>query len=148
MNYLKIQQEILKELVKDKSPMSLRAVNVSEEKNVVYLIYGTHLYAMWKQMFFLDLKDKIGHTTVVDAILREEENQLSAEKTNEIRQLDSKTQVQIFKTEKCDCIAIDPKLLKNFDKDVMFKGSTDKAPLYVYENGQFAGVILPIILKL
>lgn len=148
MNYLKIQQEILKELVKDKCPMSLRSVSVSEEKNIVYLIYGTHLYAMWRQMFFLDLKDKFKHTTVIDTILREEENQLSAEKTDEIRQYDSKTQVQIFKTDKCDHIAINTKPLKNFDKDATFKGTTDKAPIYVYESGVFVGLVLPIVLKL
>jgi len=46
-----------------------------------------------------------------------------------------------------ELIYIDTQYLKNFDKGCTFTGTKYNTPVYVWENGECVGMVLPVIVK-
>lgn len=152
MNYLKIQNEILKALCKDNVNKVLQCVAKSGDGNEIYLICGdtgSHFYILEKDFLFLDyerLVDKAGElqSNTLQNILKGADEAELGEKTKQLEYIPAiKRNVVFLKSENYE-VAVDEKLLKNFDKNCTFHLSGDLSPVYIYEGCVLAGVILPL----
>ena len=154
MNYLKVQTDILKALCKGNVHKVLRFVAKSLDGNEIYLICGggSHLYIIEKNLLFLDyemLVDKVGElqSSTLQNILKGADKSEHGYKTDQLIYIESiKGNGVILKSEKYE-VVVNEKFLKNFDKNCTFQLSGELAPVYIYEGGVLAGVILPIARK-
>lgn len=156
MNYLKIQNEILKGLCKDNVSKVLQKVVKSENGEEIYLICGdnrgTHFYILEQNLFFLDyerLVDKVGELQgkAFQSILKGVDEAEPGYRTGQLIYIESiKGNAVFLKSENYE-VVVDEKLLKNFDKNCTFHLSGDLSPVYIYEGCVLAGVILPIALN-
>lgn len=152
MNYLKIQNEILKALCKDNVNKVLRCVAKSGDGNEIYLICGdtgSHFYILEKDFLFLDyerLVDKAGElqNNTLQNILKGADEAELGEKTKQLEYISAIKRNGVFLKSENYEVVVDEKLLKNFDKNCTFHLSGDLSPVYIYEGCVLAGVILPL----
>ena len=153
MNYLKIQNEILKGLCKDNVSKVLQKVVKSENGEEIYLICGdnrgTHFYILEQNLFFLDyerLVDKVGElqNNTLQNILKGADEAELGEKTKQLEYISAIKRNGVFLKSENYEVVVDEKLLKNFDKNCTFHLSGDRSPVYIYEGCVLAGVILPL----
>ena len=154
MNYLKVQTDILKALCKGNVHKVLRFVAKSLDGNEIYLICGegSHLYIIEKNLLFLDyemLVDKVGElqSSTLQNILKGADKSEHGYKTDQLIHIEMiKGNGVILKSEKYE-VVVNEKFLNNFDKNCTFHLSGELSPVYIYEGGVLAGVILPIARK-
>lgn len=152
MNYLKIQTDILKALCKNNLHKVLQRVAKSEDGNKIYIICGSHFYILEKDFFFLDyemLINKVGvlESNTIQNILKGVDKSEYGYKTDQLIHIEAIKGNGVFlKSEKHE-VVINEKLLNNFDKNCTFQLSGKLSPVYIYEGGVLAGVIMPIALK-
>lgn len=152
MNYLKIQNEILKALCKDNVNKVLQCVAKSGDGNEIYLICGdtgSHFYILEKDFLFLDyerLVDKAGElqNNILQNILKGADEAELGEKTKQLEYISAIKRNGVFLKSENYEVVVDEKLLKNFDKNCTFHLSGDLSPVYIYEGCVLAGVILPL----
>lgn len=152
MNYLKIQNEILKGLCKDNVNKVLRCVAKSGDGNEIYLICGdtgSHFYILEKDFLFLDyerLADKAGElqNNTLQNILKGADEAELGEKTKQLEYISAIKRNGVFLKSENYEVVVDEKLLKNFDKNCTFHLSGDLSPVYIYEGCVLAGVVLPL----
>lgn len=153
MNYLKIQNEILKALCKDNVNKVLQWVAKSVDGNEIYLICGdtgSHFYILEKDFLFLDyerLVDKAGElqNNTLQNILKGADEAELGEKTKQLEYISAIKRNGVFLKSENYEVVVDEKLLKNFDKNCTFHLSGDLSPVYIYEGCVLAGVILPLV---
>lgn len=68
-----------------------------------------------------------------------------AHKTNEIRVIDKRTVIKIVNDNTHAWINTD--YLKEFESDCTFKITGPKAPVYIYEQDELVGLVLPVHIK-
>ena len=139
MNYIKAQQEILTDYLKEK-----RVIFVKVDDKVVY---GTpfKLYITPANKVGINFELNNISESTIRKILNDKDAKdvyLSEECIKE-----DKTMIRCFKNGDFK-IYVDEKLLKNFDlPNCTFKGIGATAGLFVYENEIMVGFVLPIRLK-
>ena len=139
MNYIKAQQEILTDYLKEKKVIFAKV----DDK----VVYGTPF------KLYITPKDKVGinldSTLIKEDTMRRILNDKDAEDVylSEECIKEDKKMIRCFKN--CDIkIYVDEKLLKNFDlPNCTFKGTKPTNGVYVYENENMVGFVLPIRLK-
>ena len=152
MNYLKVQSDILKGLCKGNVHKVLRYVAKSGDGNEIYLICGSHFYILEKDFLFLDyerLVDKAGElqSNTLQNILKGADKSELGEKTKQLEYIPAIKGNGVFLKSKNYEVVVDEKLLKNFEKNCAFYLSGELSPVYIYEGGVLAGVIMPIARK-
>ena len=139
MNYIKAQQEILTDYLKEK-----RVIFVKVDDKVVY---GTpfKLYITPANKVGINFEGTSISKDTMERILNDKDAKdvyLSEECIK-----DDKKMIRCFKNGDFK-IYVDEKLLKNFDlPNCTFKGIGATAGLFVYENEIMVGFVLPIRLK-
>ena len=151
MNYLKVQQNLLK-AADARDGWKHKNFNIyyfTTEDKVWMCPKGEWMIGVPKNQFYLDI-DKIWKDVKPvqgETFLKDTGDLKPAVDTNSI------VQVTICKKKKMnlhkfvvdnEAIYVQEEYLKFFDPDATFKGTKHNAPLYVYENGELVGLILPV----
>lgn len=143
MKVLNVLNEVCKAFLKENGRIIYGEIDddlvgVSVDGLVVYVLHKKEFPfdrdAMLRGNQPFNFKKLIAPCAITDAYL-----------TEEIR-LWQKGQAQKLTDGTID-VWIDVKHLKNFNQDVTFKITAPKSPVMVYENGNLAGLILPINMK-
>ena len=143
MNYVKIQQDILKlrleELQKHK-PVKIIYQKIDE--CVWISTDGFVIYAIPERFFILDTVkfDKPESSAIVNLLDTTDYKDLIP--TNQKRVMEKCT-ATVLLLEDIE-VFIDEKLLKNFDKSATFQSKGQLSPVHVYENGELVGVVCPL----
>ena len=146
MNYLKIQQDLLK-------AADARDGWKHKHFNVPYFVTddrvwvcpnGMFAIGIPKNQFYLDIEKVWGSQTPWNGqtLFDDARNARPAEDTSEIR-IDGKIKKHRFVVSDED-VFVNHDFLKYFDESPVFEGIGPKAPIFVYEFDKLVGVILPI----
>ena len=147
MNIINAQVEVLKE-----------ALNGKRKHKVIYgtlddkVIIGndTRLYVIHKEECAIDLTNVACVQVLQESTLKNfvnDNESTEIELANDIKKLDDKITVRVFTNGK-ENIYLDERLIKNFDlKNSTFKGRNRKSPIYIYEDYNMVGLVLPILVK-
>jgi len=153
MNYLKVQQNLLK-------AADARDGWKHKDFNIYYFITedkvwmcpeGQWIIGIPRNQFYLDI-DKIWKDIKPiqgETFLKEPGDLKPAVDTNSIVQsttFQKKTNLHKFMVDD-KAIYVKEDYLKFFESDAHFEGTNDRSPLYVYENNELVGLILPVIYK-
>lgn len=151
MKFDKIQQEILKAAFKRDETHNEKCfqwLHFETDDNVCVVDHGVAIYIIPKKHWYLDIEKVFEKPPVqLEALMKEENDAEDVTDLMTERQTPDKKMVRIFKIDKEDSpeIWIDSKILKVFDLDwCTFKGKKHNTPLFIYENGELAGVVLPV----
>lgn len=149
MNYLKIQQNLLKAV--DAKHKSFNTYYCVTEDKVWVIHEGVLMMGIPKNLFYLDV-DKIWKDIQpfkIETLFKDTWNLKSAVDTNttiQVTEFKKKLNLHKFVVDGEE-VYIQEKYLEFFDPDARFEGRNSKAPLYVYENDEFVGLILPWMKK-
>ena len=146
MNYIKIQQEVLKTNIKViENKTCGRKWQYGCMDNEIGLIdpLGHYMVLIPVDKFYLDLK--IFNMTPMKIKSMFDIDTTSAEKTNVFRMSnDGKTTLMEFKVGDDVMVYVDAKLLKQFDSCNTFRGRDSHSPIFCYEDDKLCGMILPV----
>lgn len=145
MNINKILSEALKIVFNEKKKIGS---NYGEDEKFIYWMPdGYRIFKIPQKDFLIDLKKALPNKMPLNnpnKFLNDIESEVAI-KTNEIKAID-KGQVIKIKGEKSHAW-INIKYLKEFNSDCTFKIINQKSPLFVYENEEIVGVILPVYVR-
>lgn len=150
MNYLKVQQNLLKAAdARDgwKRKDFYVAYSVMDDR-VWVCPEGYWMMGIPKNQFYLDV-DKIWKNVKPipgETLLKDTGDLKPAVDTKSIVQVTTcKKKVNLHKfVVDNEAIYVQEEYLKFFDPDAHFEGTKHNAPLHVYENGELVGLILPV----
>lgn len=149
MNYIKIQQEVLKTNIKAIENKTFgRKWKYGCMDNEIGLIdpLGYYMILIPVDKFYLDLK--IFDMTPMKIKPMFDVDTTPAEKTNVFRMSnDGKTTLVEFKISDDVMVYVDAKLLKQFDSCNTFRGSDGHSPIFCYEDDKLCGMVLPFYLR-
>lgn len=154
MNYLKIQQDILKATLNTKISLK-QGVYVCPyfEMEDAIFVCPEALFGMKipKNLFYLD-KEKVFEAPPWDVggkmMISNSVNTFDAEDTRTVIDYihnKKKMKLHIFDVESGERVYVDERFMKYFDDCTEFTGSTSKSPIYVWKNGVVVGMIMPVI---
>lgn len=145
MNIIKLMTDVMKGREKDGSRMEWMYSDYTDGRCCI--LNGQAIYIIDEYRFYLDAKKTFEKTVDVKRLLDPSNPCLvHAEDTGVSRKYEKLT-CKGLKSEKFD-VWIDEKHLKYLDKSVLeFMASSPKEPVYVYENGVFVAVVMPVVLK-
>ena len=147
MNYIKLQQDILKaKFVEDtrgrKSPFAYGFY----EESIAIVIDGHYIVFIPTCAFYLDLKKTFPKLVPVNVekIIKPYDTEPITD-TGMIRTVEDGLKVRVF-SGKTDQIWIDEKCFKYFGKDEVteYRGTGKKYPIYLYEYEVLVGMLLPV----
>lgn len=147
MKYMKFQQDLLK--AADARDWRNKAFNYpwfETEDKIIICPEGHYIMAIWKGLFYLD-KEKIfkGKAPFNGEYLINPDNLETA--------VDTHSTVTLTGLKKClhkftvgeESVFLDENNLKYFDlNSSTFKGTNRKSPIYIYENEEMVGAVLPV----
>lgn len=150
MNYLKVQQNLLKAAdARDGWKHKDFHVAYSVTDNRVWVCpEGCWMMGIPKDQFYLDV-DKIWkdfQPFKTETFLKDTWDLKPAVDTNttiQVTEFKKKLNLHKFVVDGEE-VYIQEKYLEFFDPDAHFEGRNSKAPLYVYENDELVGLILPV----
>jgi len=155
MNYTKIQQDLVKELVKKPTNRTFVKVGKYKKFDDEYIFICTGYVGLFipERYFYLDYEKlvvELGEMTqtVIEGFVKT--NLYDAYKTDEVRMLPKNRTKKLgpctfYKVpDKEDKVLVSDELMKYFDGDTTYKGTIRKAPIFVYENEELVGFALPI----
>lgn len=153
MKIEKIQTELLKAAVKKITTSKNFTWNIAydENENIVYITDGHMVMNIPGNQFVLDVDmiAKVSGRALINAstfksFYKQESDAKAGVASNEMKKLDKITVAKI-RTEHEDKFAwLDTKYLKYFDNISHFGVIDEKSPVFVYEDDQLVGVILPV----
>lgn len=144
MNVVKIQQELIKDVLSNKS------ANWFIQRTDTEVILFTKF-----QIYLFDHKDfLLKYSKLVDAgvkelttaknILNSADNAKPAHKTGVIREIGTSKCLELKVEGSDELVYLDEKLLKHYDKKSEFEATDHKSPVFIYENDILVGVVLPV----
>lgn len=155
MNYVKIQQDLIKEIIKKPASRTFVRVGKFSMSDDKYIFICTAFVGLFipERYFYLDYEKLITELgemaqSTIEGFVKT--NLYNAYKTDEVRMM---PQNRTGKLKPCtfyrvsgeeDKVLIDNNLMKYFDGKNSYKGTTRKAPIFVYENDELVGFALPI----
>lgn len=148
MNYIKLQQDILKAKF-DEDTRGRRSPFLYGlyENSVAIIVNGCYIVFVPKHCFYLDLKKVFPDNVPVklDTMLKRIYEAEPVEDTKSIRIVtDKERKVRVFAGPK-DQIWLADDTFKYFGKDVTeYRGTDKKGPVYLYEYEVLVGIILPV----
>ena len=155
MNYTKIQQDLVKELVKKPTKKEFVRVGKYKKLDDEYIFICTGYVGLFipTKYFYLDyekLVTELGEMTesTIEAFVKD--NLYDAYKTDEVRMLPKNHSKKLGPCtfynvpDKEDKVLVSDELMKYFETDTTYKGTIRKAPIFVYEGEELVGFALPI----
>ena len=150
MKVTKILTDLLKQV--EKGDLS-RVFYGADKEYTFYSPDGHRGYKIPSNRFLVDLEKALPNRAPVadfKKFLRDEDS-YPAYKTNEIRKINNpygKKTIDVVKISNGDKYAwINEVYLKEFDVDCTFKISSPKSPVFIYEDDELVGLILPVHVK-
>lgn len=155
MKYMKFQQDLLK-AADERDSYKHKFFNYPwfETDDKIFICpQGHYFIAILKVQFYMD-KEKVfknitPNNNYEKSFLNPDNLQMATD-THTIVMVDkTKAKMKLHKFVIGDeVIFLDEKLLKYFDlEDSTFKGTNGKSPIYIYENEELVGMVLPVIYK-
>lgn len=163
IKYEKIMQDILKDFNKGRRCKTKWMFDLSDDTYIYIAIDGYYILSVPRCLWMLDTEKIIDQGATLDHnhcfksvnVLQmiKSTNILNTENFNfsKFNVLKDKTKAAVFESEKGEQVWIDEKLFKyleidlyDLDENVIFSGTTKKAPLIVHEDNYFIGFLLPI----
>lgn len=151
MNVLKIQQEILKDALSGKGKNWIIQHNGDE------VLIGTSVscYILLNKEYLLDTESlkrsdvKASGVTLLAQIVDNHKNAKPAYKTGVLKVVKGGGKDVSAMELMCgdELIYVNPNNLKHFEKSAEFEGTNRKAPVYVYEDGDLVGLVMPMNIK-
>lgn len=144
MKLVKIFTEILKMKEKDKS----QANYAIKDGFIYYIPDGHKMFKIPKHEFLIDIPKVLPWKTPLDNVSRlmNDNNATLATKTNEIKVI-ANGKIQVVKIENSNSYAwVNVKYLEYFDDKVSYKIIDPKNPVFVYENDELVGLVLPVFI--
>ena len=145
MNIVKIQQDIIKDLLNNKRGEWF--IQIKDSK--VYILTRFQVFILSSKEFVLDI-DKLGfsNTNIAELLLKSAEDTMPAIKTDIIKSVVSQGKVvncqEIKRVDNGEVAYVNQNLLKVYDKTCEFKFFNSKNPVFIYEYGILVGIVLPI----
>ena len=141
MKLIKIQQDLLKQIGKEKGSLVLGKYCISGN-NVIFTIEGHWAVVIPKEQFYLDLEKTFGTngTADLDRLITDKEELKEATPTNvsaSIGEMDCRK----LMIDEID-VYVDKKFLNYFNADSKYYGKDNKSPIFIYEKEVLAGFIL------
>lgn len=142
MKLIKIQQDLLKQIGKEKGILVLGKYCISGN-NVIFTVEGHWAVVIPKEQFYLDLEKTFGTNGTADLarLITDKEELKEATPTNvsvSIGEMDCRKLI----VDGVD-VYVDKKFLNYFNSDSKFYGKDNKSPIFIYEKGVLVGFILP-----
>ena len=145
MNIVKLQQDIIKDLLNNKRGEWFIQIKDSE----VYILTRFQVFILSSKEFVLDI-DKLGfsNTNIAESLLKSADDAKPAIKTDIIKSVVSQGKVvncqELKRVDNGEIAYVNQSLLKVYDKNCDFEVINAKSPVFVYENDILVGVVLPI----
>ena len=145
MNIVKLQQDIIKDLLNNKRGEWF--IQIKDSK--VYILTRFQVFILSSKEFVLDI-DKLGfsNTNIAESLLKSAEDTMPAIKTDIIKSVVSQGKVvncqEIKRVDNDEVAYVNQNLLKVYDKTCEFKFFNSKNPVFIYEYGILVGIVLPI----
>ena len=142
MNYKKAYSEIIAEIMKDGSRVFFDEMGDTGYIAVVPTGYYAFVFPKYK---FLLNTECMTITTNITNICQRENFADTLAWTGVVKQ-NKKIMVVELKNTAGDIVLLNEKIVKLFGKtsDLAFRSECNLKPVYVYENGNFIGIIMPI----
>lgn len=144
MNIVKLQQELIKDVVAGKATDYFIQTNDSEvilmTKYVVYVLDPDDWLLNTDKL----IARNVNTTTTANKILDSADNAKPTIKTGVTRDLGGKSCMELKIEDNEDIVYVDTKLLKLFDKSAEYEAINYKSPVYVYESDILVGVVMPV----
>lgn len=141
----KIVIDLLKQIYKNKDVMRIM---YGFEGDYIYLSPDGYVgYKIPNKDFFIDMKKAVPDRVPIENIVKKylnDKNHEDAFLTNDIKKVDKVKCTAIKISNDKTCVWVNEKFLKEFDKDCTFKILSPKSPIFIYENEEMAGFVMPI----
>lgn len=145
MNIISAQVEVLKEALKKKNTVIYGVL-----LDNVIIGNGSVLYIIPKKKCGVDLTNIDGNVNIVpETTLKNiiNDNQYENITLMDYKKVAGNKTLRVFRKGD-ENIYVDESLIKYFDlKNSTFKGHNSKSPIYIYEDDNMVGLVLPIWLK-
>lgn len=145
MKINKIMTDLLKLVDKKKT---LKCNYSVDDDYIYYIPDGVRMFKISKDQWLIDLKKALPDKTPLNnpgKFFKVENSYEEAYKAKELRTIDKNTAIKIESDNSHAWINID--FLKEFEQDCTFKIGKPNQPVFVYEQGEVVGMILPINIK-
>ena len=144
MNIINAQVEVLKEALNEKK----HKVIYGTLDDKVIIGNDIRLYVISKEECAIDLTNiayvQVLQESTLKSLVNDNEFDMIT-LTNDIKILDDKRTLRVFTNGK-ENIYLDERLIKNFDlKQSTFKGKNARNIVYIYEDYNMVGLVLPVI---
>lgn len=142
MKFIKMQQDLLKQIGKEKGSLIMGKYCISDG-NVLFTLEGHWVGVIPKEQFYLDFEKTFGANGIADLtrfVVNKEELK-EATPTNvsvSIGEMDCRK----LMVDGID-VYVDKKFLNYFNSDSKFYGKDNKSLVFIYEKGVLVGFILP-----
>lgn len=144
MNVIKLQADLLKDALSNKGKEWL----IEKTSREVYIGTKYTIHIIPHDEFLLDyevlIKHEVREVKFLERTIQGYENAENLIETGIKMQVDKHLTRELKLEEENISIYVNEKLLKYFDKKLEFDGTGDKAPVYIYEGGELAGLVLPM----
>lgn len=146
MNIVKIQQELIKDVMNNKSSNWFIQIKDSE----VYIMTRHQVYILDPKEFLLDNSklDGVDSTNIADSLLKTADDAKPAVKTGITKSIvlggKDVNCLELKREDNNELVYLDQALLKLYDKLAEFEVINGKSPVYIYESDILVGVVLPV----
>lgn len=147
MKYLKLQTTLLKEAHKRDERSKQFDWHYATSEDNVYITDAFFAICIPKDAFYLDVERVFRKQTPMSSmpsLFEKAQDAKKAIRTGTLEKVDKRT-LELFKVGEEDVWA-DTKLLDWFDNDeyVTYMGTDYKSPIYILEDGDVVGLVLPV----
>lgn len=163
IKYEKIMQDVLKDFSKGRRCKTRWMFDLSDDTYIYIVVDAHYILSIPRCLWMLDTEkiidqgacsDHNGCFTTVNIIqMINNTNMLNTENFtfSKYSLLEDKRKAAVFESENAEQVWIDEKFFKyldidlyDLDENVIFSGTTKKAPLIIHEGNYFIGFLLPI----
>ena len=141
MKFIKIQQDLLKQIGKEKGSLIIGKYCISDG-NVIFTLDGHWAVIIPKEQFYLDFEKAFGNNGTADLarFIVEKEELKEAIPTNVSVSI-GEMECRKLMVDGID-VYVDKKFLNYFNSDSKFYGKDNKSPVFIYEKEVLVGFIL------
>lgn len=142
MKFIKMQQDLLKQIDKEKGSLVIGKYCISDN-NVIFTVEGHWAVVIPKEQFYLDLEKTFGTNGIADlaSIIVDKEELKEATPTNISVSIGEMNCLKLM-VDGID-VYVDKKFLNYFNADSKYYGKDNKSPIFIYEKEVLVGFILP-----
>lgn len=142
MKFIKMQQDLLKQIGKEKGSLIMGKYCISDG-NVIFTLEGHWAAVIPKEQFYLDFEKTFGTNGIADLtrFVVDKEELKEATPTNVSVSI-GEMECRKLMVDGID-VYVDKKFLNYFNSDSKFYGKDNKSPVFIYEKWVLVGFILP-----